>query len=549
MSKNGPFTTVANSSGNYSLGPFLLTQLGTYSGTLRDSISGQTKAISYSGSGDFSSSVNVNSRTVTAGQSTTYTVTFSSIGGFSGTVTPAALNWSNVPGATAFWSPTQVMVPSNGSVTSTFTIQTATSTTAGTYNNIIFSGRNGGFVRGAPAVSLTVNAATVNLTGSLTPNNPVVGVTQVSIVGTATPNATVTETDVGPDGVSNGPFTTVANSSGNYSLGPFLLTQLGTYSGTLRDSISGQTKAISYSGSGDFSSSVNVNSRTVTAGQSTTYTVTFSSIGGFSGTVTPAALNWSNVPGATAFWSPTQVMVPSNGSVTSTFTIQTATSTTAGTYNNIIFSGRNGGFVRGAPAVSLTVNAATVNLTGSLTPSNPVVGVTQVSIVGTATPNATVTETDVGPDGVSNGPFTTVANSSGNYSLGPFLLTQLGTYSGTLRDSISGQTKAISYSGSGDFSSSVNVNSRTVTAGQSTTYTVTFSSIGGFSGTVTPAALNWSNVPGATAFWSPTQVTVPSNGSVLRPSRSRRRRARRREPITTSSLVAGAEGSYVAHRR
>ena len=141
-----------------------------------------------------------------------------------------------------------------------------------------------------------------------------------------------------------------------------------------------------------------MNSRTVTAGQSTTYTVTFSSIGGFSGTVTPAALNWSNVPGATAFWSPTQVMVPSNGSVTSTFTIQTATSTTAGTYNNIIFSGRNGGFVRGAPAVSLTVNAATVNLTGSLTPSNPVVGVTQVSIVGTATPNATVTETDVGPD-------------------------------------------------------------------------------------------------------------------------------------------------------
>jgi Calx-beta domain/Viral BACON domain len=208
-------------------------------------------------------------------------------------------------------------------------------------------------------------------------SSAIVGVTQVSLVGNATPGATVSETDVGPDGVTNGPFTTVANSSGTYNMGPFLLTQLGTYTGTLRDSISGQTKTITYGGTGDFSASVNTTGRTVTAGQSTTYTVTFTSIGGFSGVVTPTALDWSKVPGSSAFWSPTQVTVPSNGSVTATFTINTAASTTAGTYNNIILLGKNGAFSRGAATVSLTVNAAaSLPTIGNMTtsPNPPIKG-------------------------------------------------------------------------------------------------------------------------------------------------------------------------------
>src|SRR5262249_14119095 len=157
-----------------------------------------------------------------------------------------------------------------------------------------------------------------------------------NLVGTATPGATVTETtETWPDGTVHGPFSTTANSSGNYTMGPFILQQLGTYRGTLRDSISGSTINITYSGSGDFSTSVNSTSQTVTAGQSASFVVTFSSVSGFAGTVVPAALNWSQIPGATASWSSQQVTVPSNGSTTATFTIQTASSTTAGTYNNI----------------------------------------------------------------------------------------------------------------------------------------------------------------------------------------------------------------------
>lgn len=61
-------------------------------------------------------------------------------------------------------------------------------------------------------------------------------------------------------------------------------------------------------------------------------------------------------------------------------------------------------------------------ITGSLSPSNPTVGVTNVSIVGTASPNATVTENETWPDGTTHGPYTTTANASGNYSMGPFII-------------------------------------------------------------------------------------------------------------------------------
>ena len=254
----------------------------------------------------------------------------------------------------------------------TFTIQTSSSTTAGTYNNITLQGANGSVTHAASPVSLTVTGGTSTLTGSLSPS-ATVGVTNTFIVGTASPNATVTETtETWPDGTTHGPYSTTANSSGNYSMGPFILQQLGAYHGTLKDSVTNSTLNITYSGTGDFSASVNASSQTVTKGSPASYTVTFSSVSGFSGTVIPAALNWSpQIPGATASWSPTQVSVPSSGQVQATFTIQTSSSTTAGTYNNILLKGTNGSYQRGTPTVSLTVNGGTTgNASGTMT-ANP----------------------------------------------------------------------------------------------------------------------------------------------------------------------------------
>src|SRR5580658_448059 len=155
-----------------------------------------------------------------------------------------------------------------------------------------------------------------------------------------------------------------------------------------------------------------------------------------------------------------------------------------------------------------------VALTGTLSPSNPVVGVTPVTLSGTATPNATVTSNETAPDGTSPAPFSTPVNSAGNYSFGPFTVKQLGTYTEVLHDSISGQSQTVTYSGTGDFSASVNTTSQTVTAGQSASYVVTFSSIGGFTGPIAPAALNFGAIPGATGSWSSSPVTLPSSGTV-----------------------------------
>ena len=367
----------------------------------------------------------------------------------------------------------------------------------------------------ASPVSLTVNATTVTLTGSLSPS-ATVGVTNTYLVGAATPGATVTNTvDTWPDGTTHGPYSATANGSGTYSMGPYILQQLGTYHETIHDSISGQTINITYSGTGDFSASANTTTQTVTKGNSASYTVTFSSVNGFAGTVVPAALNWSQVPGATGSWSPLQVTVPSGGSVQAVFTIQTSSSTTAGTYSNITLQGANGSVTHAASPASLTVSAGTVTLTGSLSPSNATVGVTNAYLVGNATPGATVTNTvDTWPDGTIHGPYSATANGSGAYSMGPYILQQLGSYQETIHDSISGQTINIAYGGTGDFSASANTTTQTVTKGNSASYTVTFSSVNGFAGTVVPAALNWSQVPGATGSWSPLQVTVPSGGSV-----------------------------------
>ena len=112
---------------------------------------------------------------------------------------------------------------------------------------------------------------------------------------------------------------------------------------------------------------------------------------------------------------------------------------------------KTNGSASATPTVSLSVNAPAATLTASLSPSSATVGVTNTNIVGTASPGATVSETETWPDGTSHN-YSTTANGSGNYTLGPFIIQQLGTYSGTVRDSITGSTTPISYSGIGNFS-------------------------------------------------------------------------------------------------
>ena len=150
-----------------------------------------------------------------------------------------------------------------------------------------------------------------------------------------------------PAGATSGftvnPFT--SGSSAMYivtrpttTIGSYPLTITGT-SGAITRTV-GVTMVVTAHGPVDFSFSVAPATRTVTRGNSATYTLTETPAGGFSGAVTPLAVN---VPaGATATFAPS----PFTGSTTAT--IATTASTPVGTYQ-IILAGYSGSLLHTIP--------------------------------------------------------------------------------------------------------------------------------------------------------------------------------------------------------
>jgi hypothetical protein len=346
-----------------------------------------------------------------------------------------------------------------------------------------------------------------SLTAAFSPPDPIVGVTKVTIAGTASAKAKVIDTSTFPDG-SVHRFAATADASGAYRDGPFVLRQLGTYRDVLRDEATGAQTTLSYSGLGDFTVAVDPASATILAGAEAIFTLTFKSVSGFGGEVVPLAPESSEIPGAAISWSTSTVRVPPNGSASVRLTILTLLSTPPRPYT-VTLEGKSGSVIHAvAPAVALTVAGPKPGtITAAMSPDNPIVGVTKVTIRGSATAGGGVTDITTFPDG-STHRFYTTATGAGTYADGPFVLRQLGTYHDILRDDSTGATAKISYQGAGDFSTSVETASRTVARGQEATFLVTFKSQAGFGGTIRPAAPNSSKIPGATAAWSAPVVTL-----------------------------------------
>jgi hypothetical protein len=194
------------------------------------------------------------------------------------------------------------------------------------------------------------------ITATLSPAHPTVGVTNVSIKGTASPGAAVSDTSTYPDGTVK-TFSFKADSTGKYEDGPFVLQQLGTFHDVLQDRATGASTSISYMGAGDFTLAVDPANRTVAKGETATYTVIFTSVAGFLGTVAPAEPKGLHIPGATAWWSQPLVSVPAKSSGVATLIIRTSAQTPAGTYRNIILRATNGSVIHAAsPRISLTVH-------------------------------------------------------------------------------------------------------------------------------------------------------------------------------------------------
>jgi hypothetical protein len=388
------------------------------------------------------------------------------------------------------------------------------------------------------AVGLLAEAAAVpaappstGLTAAFAPASPTVGVTEVTITGTASAGAKVIDTSTFPDG-SVHIFTVKADAAGVYTDGPFVLQQLGTYHDVVRDDSTGATTAISYSGTGDFRIAVDPAAATITtaegdfsigvdpthatmrAGLEARLKVTFASVGGFGGEVVPRLPASSQIPGAAVTWSSPRLKVPPNGSATAVLTILTLVGTTPGTYP-IAPQGTSGSVMHALePAIGLTITPPPPGtITAMFSPDRPIVGVTEVRIQGRASPGQLVVDTSTLPDGVRHD-FVVPVTGAGTYSDGPFLLRQLGTYHDVLLDGFTGAKIELSYQGVGDFSAAVDQTSQTVARGQEAKFRVTFKSLSGFAGAITPAVPDLSKIPGATASWSQPFVTVRSGDSI-----------------------------------
>ena len=144
-----------------------------------------------------------------------------------------------------------------------------------------------------------------------------------------------------------------------------------TPAGTYTLTITGASSTLSHSatvtlivpGPPDFSISASPSSRTVTQGNSTTYTASISALSGFTGTVN---LSVSGLPtGATASFNPTSVA----GSGSSTLTVSTATTTPTGTYT-LTITGTDGSL---SHSTTVTLVVATPDFSISATPSSQTV--------------------------------------------------------------------------------------------------------------------------------------------------------------------------------
>ena len=370
------------------------------------------------------------------------------------------------------------------------------------------------------------------LTAAVAPASPIVGVTKVTITGTASPGAKLIDTSTFPDG-SVHIFIVKADAAGAYTDGPFVLQQLGTYHDVLRDDSTGAATAISYSGTGDFSVAVDPAGATITtargdfsfgvgpgsatmmAGLEARLKVTFTSIGGFGGEVVPRLSASSEVPaGSAVTWSSSRLKVPPNGSATAVLTILTLVGATPRTYP-IAPQGVSGAVAHAVePAIGLTLTPPPPGtITAMFSPDRPIVGVTQVRIQGRASPGQLVVDTSTQPDGIAHD-YVVPVTGGGTYSDGPFVLRQLGTYHDVLLDGATGAKIELSYQGVGDFSAAIDHGSETVAPGEEAKFQVTFKSLSGFAGAVKPAVTDLSKIPGATASWSQPAVTVRSGDSI-----------------------------------
>jgi uncharacterized membrane protein len=299
--------------------------------------------------GDFGIAASPSSRTVTQGGPTSYSITISPTGGFTGQVN---LSVSGLPGGA-----NGTFAPNPATSSSTLSVTTSTSTPIGTYT-LTITGVSGSLTH-TTTVSLVVSPPDFTLSAS--PSSQAVfpgGSTSFSITISPTGGFTgqVNLSVSGLPGGANDTFTpNPATSSSTLSVTTTISTPIGGYTLTITG-VSGSlthttTVTLIVSAPPDFTLSASPSSRTVSPGGSTSYSITISPTGGFTGQVN---LSVSGLPGGA-----NGTFTPNPATLSSTLSLTTSTSTPAGTYT-LTITGVSGSLTH-TTTVSLTETPPGVN--------------------------------------------------------------------------------------------------------------------------------------------------------------------------------------------
>ncbi len=294
---------------------------------------------------DFTLVATPSSQTVTQGIGTQYTVSYSALNGYSGTV---ALNASTPNGVSASFNPTTIAAGTS----STMTVGTAANITGNYTLTITGTDTTNPSLTHNTSVQLVVNpillsvgvnptsvnggtssSGTVTLSGAATAGGAVVSLSS-SNSGVASVPSSVTV----PAGSSTANFTVTTHSVTTSTV----VTIYATYAGGATQQT---TVTVNPAPAPSFTLTVSPNSLTLTRGTKGSTTVTVNPTNGFNSSVTFSA---SNVP------SHTNVSFSPNPSATSTtMTINATKSASTGTYP-ITVNGSGGG-TSGSTVISLTI--------------------------------------------------------------------------------------------------------------------------------------------------------------------------------------------------
>ena len=282
---------------------------------------------------DYSVSSNPSSLTIPRGSNSNSTVSITSLNNFAGSVTLSATpppSWSP-----PFFGVNPVTVSAGATSTSKLTIYVPAGTSTGTYGVTVTASNSSTFSR-STNIAVTVPAPSFTVSASPTPltiNSGSSGVSTITVAGSNGFSGTVSLAATVPPGRA----TTILSStsvmlSSTVASATSMLTvssALGSFNVTVTATNGATSHSILVMVSGpDFSIATSSATVSVNQGSSATLNVTLSSVNGFSGSVVLSASSSSGGPPVTV--SPTNLQVPSSGSVTAKLTV---TASASGAYS------------------------------------------------------------------------------------------------------------------------------------------------------------------------------------------------------------------------